>query len=160
MSTSTPQFFHEFHRKEILSWHFVCFSAWHSSAHMRSTLNPTALRKAKIVCNFGLSECNRLKERICSWEIIFFPFRVKQYLPQQSSRKVQDCRTKPANFHFVLQKILGCLTKVLWILAKKIIFWQQRCLQSCRYLFCPAKDFRLSDSCPASVEKISRGLPQ
>ena len=23
--------------------------------------NPTALRKAKIVCNFGLSECNRVK---------------------------------------------------------------------------------------------------
>ena len=30
----------------------------------KSTLckfNPTALRKAKIVCNFGLSECNRVK---------------------------------------------------------------------------------------------------
>ena len=27
--------------------------------------NPNALRKAKIVCNFGLSECNRVKERIC-----------------------------------------------------------------------------------------------
>ena len=24
-------------------------------------LNPTALRKSKIVCNFGLSECNRVK---------------------------------------------------------------------------------------------------
>ena len=24
-------------------------------------LNPTALRKAKIVCNFGLSECNMVK---------------------------------------------------------------------------------------------------
>ena len=24
-------------------------------------LNPVALRKAKIVCNFGLSECNRVK---------------------------------------------------------------------------------------------------
>ena len=23
--------------------------------------NPIALRKAKIVCNFGLSECNRIK---------------------------------------------------------------------------------------------------
>ena len=26
-----------------------------------STLNPIALRKTKIVCNFGLSECNRVK---------------------------------------------------------------------------------------------------
>ena len=26
-------------------------------------INPTELRKAKIVCNFGLSECNRLKWR-------------------------------------------------------------------------------------------------
>ena len=25
--------------------------------------NPIALRKAKIVCNFGLSECNRVKKR-------------------------------------------------------------------------------------------------
>ena len=25
-----------------------------------SCFNPTALRKAKIVCNFGLSECNRV----------------------------------------------------------------------------------------------------
>ena len=25
------------------------------------TFNPTALRKAKIVYNFGLSECNRVK---------------------------------------------------------------------------------------------------
>ena len=25
------------------------------------TLNPIALRKAKIVCNFGLSECNKVK---------------------------------------------------------------------------------------------------
>ena len=24
--------------------------------------NPTALRKAKIVCNFGLSECSRVKQ--------------------------------------------------------------------------------------------------
>ena len=28
---------------------------------MALTLNPTSLRKAKIVCNFGLSECNRVK---------------------------------------------------------------------------------------------------
>ena len=25
-------------------------------------INPIALRKAKVVCNFGLSECNRVKE--------------------------------------------------------------------------------------------------
>ena len=25
-------------------------------------INPTALRKAKIVCNFGLSECKRAKD--------------------------------------------------------------------------------------------------
>ena len=54
------------------------------------SFNPTALRKAKIVYNFGLSECNRIKEdkfsyflyfilleqRICSplWSK-FFPFK-------------------------------------------------------------------------------------
>ena len=32
--------------------------------HMQSgdIFNPIALRKAKIVCNFGLSECNRVKQ--------------------------------------------------------------------------------------------------
>ena len=30
-------------------------------------LNPIALREAKIVCNFGLSECNRVKP-------VFVPF--------------------------------------------------------------------------------------
>ena len=28
---------------------------------VESTLKPFALRKAKIVCNFGLSECSRVK---------------------------------------------------------------------------------------------------
>ena len=36
--------------------------------------NPVALRKAKIVYNFGLSECNRVMKRIClnllPWEQI------------------------------------------------------------------------------------------
>ena len=30
----------------------------------QKTLNPIALRKAKIVCNFGLSECNRVKLKL------------------------------------------------------------------------------------------------
>ena len=30
-------------------------------SHKRD-LNPVALRKAKIACNFGLSECNRVKQ--------------------------------------------------------------------------------------------------
>ena len=29
--------------------------------------NPIALRKAKIVCNFGLSECNRVKKDNIYW---------------------------------------------------------------------------------------------
>ena len=33
------------------------------SSSMGSTLNPIALRKAKIVYNFGLSECNRVKRK-------------------------------------------------------------------------------------------------
>ena len=39
-------------------------------------LNPVALRKAKIVCNFGLSECNRVKVvfliRVCTSESSLF----------------------------------------------------------------------------------------
>ena len=34
----------------------------HNRLDSVSCLNPTVLRKAKIVCNFGLSECNRVKE--------------------------------------------------------------------------------------------------
>ena len=30
-------------------------------------INPIALRKAKILCNFGLSECNRVKEQSYSF---------------------------------------------------------------------------------------------
>ena len=32
---------------------------------------------------------------------------------EQSLRKLQDCLTKPANFHSILQKISVCLTNVL-----------------------------------------------
>ena len=32
-----------------------------SALALASHINPIALRKAKIVCNFGLSECNRVK---------------------------------------------------------------------------------------------------
>ena len=31
------------------------------STNLNQALNPVALRKAKILCNFGLSECNRVK---------------------------------------------------------------------------------------------------
>ena len=40
------------------------------------------------------------------------------YALEQSLRKLQDCLTKPANFHSVLQKSSVCLTNVLWFLAK------------------------------------------
>ena len=36
----------------------------HLSAYCHKTeFNPTALRKAKILCNFGLSECNRVNQK-------------------------------------------------------------------------------------------------
>ena len=48
----------------------------------------------------------------------------------------EKCRTAWQNWHFLILSLknLVFLTNVLWILAKKIIFWQQICLQSCRYL--------------------------
>ena len=33
----------------------------HSNQQLNPIFNPTALRKAKIACNFGLSGCNRVK---------------------------------------------------------------------------------------------------
>ena len=35
-------------------------------------INPTALRKAKIVYNFGLSECNRVKESLAEGVTTYF----------------------------------------------------------------------------------------
>ena len=32
---------------------------------MTALVNPIALRKAKIVYNFGLSECNRVNDTLC-----------------------------------------------------------------------------------------------
>ena len=40
-----------------------------------SSFNPIALRKAKIVCNFGLSECNRIKEQnfeLKGWNFVLY----------------------------------------------------------------------------------------
>ena len=28
--------------------------------------NPTAFRQDKTVCNFGLSECNRVRDKVCT----------------------------------------------------------------------------------------------
>ena len=39
---------------------------------MLQIINPVTLRKAKIVYNFGLSECNRVKRRVINVEFPFF----------------------------------------------------------------------------------------
>ena len=47
----------------------------------RQVFNPIALRKAKIVCNFGLSECNRVKKLtllILSWSVAIFSMNEPQ----------------------------------------------------------------------------------
>ena len=41
-------------------------------------LNPTALRKVKIECNFGLRECNRVKGKNSPRGSLSFPLRVKR----------------------------------------------------------------------------------
>ena len=60
----------------------------------------------------------------------------KSIICLMSSTKVQDCLTKLAFFSFGPAKTLSIL----------------------QILVCPANDYSLSDSCPASVEKISRTL--
>ena len=51
-------------------------------------LNPTALRKAKIVCNFGLSECNRVKLKLVDNHMQLNNFIAHlQYLNQSSKSK-------------------------------------------------------------------------
>ena len=53
----------------LMSQHFyLCFSFYAKPVSMINvTANPIALRKAKIVCNFGLSECNRVKMNGCTF---------------------------------------------------------------------------------------------
>ena len=44
--------------RQVFIWSLIWFRASQKSV---TPLNPIALRKAKIVCNFGLSECNKVK---------------------------------------------------------------------------------------------------
>ena len=59
----------EFFTEQILSFQIetlfskvVLFRKAYSKSQDLSLFNPNALRKAKIVYNFGLSECNRVKD--------------------------------------------------------------------------------------------------
>ena len=49
-------------------------------------LNPTALRKAKIAHNFGLSQCNRVKhmDNLGHWKLGLFSFWVNTLIHQSS----------------------------------------------------------------------------
>ena len=49
---------------------FVILDKWHITA----LLIPVALRKAKIVCNFGLFECKRVKKKLITNTRVFFFF--------------------------------------------------------------------------------------
>ena len=62
--------------KRIIKGDFghVCFSYL--------SINPTALRKAKIVYNFGLSECNRVKTQIVTSQLILVNECLLDVLPQ------------------------------------------------------------------------------
>ena len=51
-------------------------------------LNPVALRKAKIVCNFGLSECSRVETEI-EWD------KVHDNLPEQVETLSNNTVTSP-----------------------------------------------------------------
>ena len=55
----------------LLCLHFQLDQLWKVRIYSsRPHVNPIALRKAKIVYNFGLSECNRVKE--LNHSMIFF----------------------------------------------------------------------------------------
>ena len=67
--------------------------------------NPIALRKAKIVCNFGLSECNRVKKK------------AGQFLPQHDQCSQSLCCllreseiVMPKNQSLITVKILNIRT--------------------------------------------------
>ena len=65
----SPENLHDIHQFQMLlkSLHVVSYTTVYLllsklkyEVHKFCTLNPIALRKAKIVYNFGLSECNRV----------------------------------------------------------------------------------------------------
>ena len=49
------------HRRCVIFHYWSCRTDSVKSSLLFLVLNPIALRKAKIVCSFGLSECNRVK---------------------------------------------------------------------------------------------------
>ena len=59
--------------------------------------NPTALRKAKIVCNFGFSECNRVKVYQFLEFLLYMEHGIYQILYgvwNKSLQEVQHNKTK------------------------------------------------------------------
>ena len=59
----------------------ICFSSRQNPSKLGSALNPFALRKAKIVYNFGLSECNMVKGyNLLLWEQVLFFLKLKAIL--------------------------------------------------------------------------------
>ena len=60
--TDTPDMTLDVYRKTTIQQTTRTTEAWDSAVtEKKLSLNPIALRKAKIVYNFGLSECNRVK---------------------------------------------------------------------------------------------------
>ena len=69
-------------------------------------MNPFALRKAKIVYNFGLSECNRVKKNNCAFKghkdhsfcnIFLFFLTVKGRYMHSEKKKIQN-KTKKVSY--------------------------------------------------------------
>ena len=55
----------------------------------RSTLNPTALRKAKIVYDFGLSESNRVKRKNWLFEEQVFIIPLERTPAERGSKNIK-----------------------------------------------------------------------
>ena len=91
---------------------------------MANSVDPdqTALLGA-VLCGSALSACHFVRHfgiqnfRTFTIYSYFMWYRSPDAL--QSLWKLQDCLTKLANFHSVLQKISVCLTNVLWFLAER-----------------------------------------
>ena len=85
-----------------------------------SFLNPIALRKTKIVYNFGLSRCSRVKSRALTWE----GFIAKQWDGNRKSQKsCSPLKTKWRHWGILLHKNFEKTNTWLFIFCLELLFF-------------------------------------
>ena len=95
----TLSYFLAFFTKGSISCDLFCFPGqWNPSQKKEFTLNPIALRKAKIVYNFGLSECSRVKgKNMLALEDQILSFKNSSCLRREAKMKMAELIPQKVN---------------------------------------------------------------